>query len=672
MADQLELGAHVVTAILATWLGVTVFTRARSTPASRVFAWVTLLLALWSTAILVERLSPSPEIRTGFNALEDLAAFLLPAATLHIVLAFTVEDRRSTVQDAALAAAYVVGVVTAGQAILDPGHPIAVDPPRLEPGFVSGATLGWAFIAVRILIFGLAIAWSALPLRSAAGDRARQAQTLAALATVAVAALGGTLRLLPEAAGGPKWVGVSLVTAALLLATYAVLAQGVFLTPRTARQAFRSSFLAGVVVTAYVAVVIGLETLLRRTLQIELPIFTALVIAATIAAVEPAREWFGRMTDPANGRHEATYRRLQRLLNPGTLAIQRPEVAVQPAIERVVRVLGLRGAAVLDPGGVAVATHGIVDTDPRAVTLALGTGDRAVGMARFSGRATGDPFTIRDRRLLDEVAGYIAASLELGAEQAQQATELSELDARNAAVASQGARLDRALARAESPLPRLRVHALGPLSVELGGDPVRQWGGPKAGTRQAEAVFAFLLDRGDRGATKDEIVEVVWPDVDIPHADAAFHRTLVGLRGMLEPGRPPREGSLAIRFHNDRYRLDPSLIEWSDVDAFTDALAAASSATADDAAITRLEEARSLYRGDYLDDCPFYGDSEYVEERRRLLRGRCVDLLVALGERREANGDRPAAAAAFREAVSLAGGGCPPAEDGLERLGAAP
>ncbi len=669
MADQLELGAHVVTAILATWLGVTVITRARTNAASRVFAWVTLLLAIWSGAILVERLTPSADVQTAFNAIEDVAAFLLPAATLHIVLAFTVEGRRSVAQDVVLAAAYVVGVVTAGQAVLDPGRPIAVDPPHLELAFLSGADLGWAFIWIRIAIFALAIGWSVAAWRGAAGDRARSGQALAALATVSVAALGGTLRLLPETLGGPKWVGVSLVTASLLLATYAVLARSVFLTPRAARRAFRTSFLAGVAVTAYVALVIGLEALLRRALRIDLPVFTAVVIAATIAGVQPFREWIARLRDPAGGR-ESAYRRLERLLGPADLVVQRPEGAVQPVIERTARVLGLDGVVVLSTAGTVLASLGEAPAPDAGLAIPLRSAGRDLGTVHFGERRGGGPLSSADVALLGEAAAYVAASLDLGEQQVQQATELSELHARRQAVDSRAARLDRALA-GTAPVPvRLRVRALGPLDVEMGGQPVRQWGGPKAGSRQAEAVFAFLFDRGDRGATKDEIVEVVWPDVDLSHADTAFHRTLVGLRGMLEPDRPAREASAAIRFHNDRYHLDPALVEWSDVDAFSAALAAASDATVEAQAIARLEEARALYRGDLLDDCPFYGDSEYVEEHRRLLRGRCVDLLIALGERHEVRADRPAAAAAFREALVMSGGGCPPAEAGLDRLGA--
>jgi two-component SAPR family response regulator len=213
------------------------------------------------------------------------------------------------------------------------------------------------------------------------------------------------------------------------------------------------------------------------------------------------------------------------------------------------------------------------------------------------------------------------------------------------------------------------VYALGPLRAERDGELIRSWGGEKAGTRQAEALFAFLFDRGERGITKDEAVELMWPDVDIDRADLAFHRTLGGLRRTLDPGRGQRQGSRAIGFSNDRYRLDPAVVAWSDVANFEQRLTDASAATDPATVLGALTEARSLYRGEYLDDCPFYGDGSQVEDRRALLRARYVDLLLAIGMHHEERGDRGAAAAAFREARLAADEGCPPAEAALERLG---
>jgi hypothetical protein len=60
----------------------------------------------------------------------------------------------------------------------------------------------------------------------------------------------------------------------------------------------------------------------------------------------------------------------------------------------------------------------------------------------------------------------------------------------------------------------------------------------------------------------------------------------------------------------------------------------------------------------------------YVEDRRASFRGRCIDVLIALGEGYEAAGDRASAGAAYREAVAEAVDGCPPATAGLMRLAA--
>ena len=176
--------------------------------------------------------------------------------------------------------------------------------------------------------------------------------------------------------------------------------------------------------------------------------------------------------------------------------------------------------------------------------------------------------------------GYLAASLELGARQAEQARDLEQLSRERAAVSTSGRRLHGALyASLDSGRTGLHVFALGPLRAERDGELIRQWGGEKAGTRQAEALFAFLFDRGERGVTKDEAVELIWPDVDLDRADLAFHRTLGGLRRTLEPGRGQRQGSKAIGFSNDRYRLDPAVVSWTDVATFEQRLTDASAAS---------------------------------------------------------------------------------------------
>jgi predicted ATPase/DNA-binding SARP family transcriptional activator len=195
----------------------------------------------------------------------------------------------------------------------------------------------------------------------------------------------------------------------------------------------------------------------------------------------------------------------------------------------------------------------------------------------------------------------------------------------------------------------LRVQALGAMRVECRSRVIQQWGGDKAGSRQAQAIFAFLFVRGESGIAKDEVTELIWPDLEIKRADLAFHRTLGGLRTVLEQGR---QGVDCITYQGGRYRLARDIVVWSDVGALEDRLATTAGLRGRDA-IARLEEARRLYRGDLLDDCPIFGDSVFVEEPRAYLRGRFEDLLLELGDRYREVGETSTAAACYRQAVAL-------------------
>jgi DNA-binding SARP family transcriptional activator len=670
LPEQLEIVAHGVTAILATWLGLVVLTRAGRQPGARVFALLTGYLVVWSVAIIVQRLTADPETLSGpLNAIEDVAAFLLPVGTLHIALSLAVEGRRSTAQNVLLVATYAISGIMAAGAALFPDQQFSVSPPHFELSGIPGEVFGWAWIGFRMLIFGAALYWIIRALDAAGADVARRRQLLAALATVAVGALGGILRFLPGPADTDPWLGVSLVTVAVILAAYAVFAQGVFLSPKVAVQAFRYSVVVGLGVTVYVAALIGLERWTQDVLAIRLPVVTGLALVVTLALFDPIAGW-ARRTTRGRSAEETAYDRLLQALGQDVLTAQRPEDVVVPALARLSRTFRLLGARVDSPAGEAIAEHGQpVPDSPLAMRLPLGTGGQ-LGSVAFGPKRSQLPFTPQEAQLLSLAAGFLASSLRLTERHDVQAKVLESLSAESADFETRGEVLSQAILQAESRDGGLQVFGLGPLRVERGGTMVRQWGGAKAGTRQAEAVFAFLFDRGERGAAKDEIIELIWPDVDLDRADLAFHRTLGGLRTTLEPGRRGGNRGGAITFHNDRYRLDPALVAWSDVAAFEEEMAAASAAPDRDEALRHLERARSLYRGDFLDDCPFYGDSAQVEERRELLRGRCVDLLLSLGERYEERGDRPAAAAAFRQARSVSGDELPPAEDALNRLGA--
>jgi DNA-binding SARP family transcriptional activator len=667
--DQLEIAAHGVTAILATWLGLTVVTRAGRRPGAAVFGLLCLYLVAWSVSIVVERLTNDPSTLRSLGAVEDLSAFLLPAGTLHIALTLAVEGRRTLVQQAVLVATYLVCGAMAVAAVLFPDQKFSVTPPHFELPSISGEFFGWAWIGARVAIFVAALLWIGIALGGAGRDRARRRQLVAALATVGVGALGGVIRFLPGPADSDPWIGVSLVTVAMVLAAYGVFAQGVFLAPEVAGRAFRYSVITGLAITLYVTGLIGLERLADRAFGIDLPIVTGLALVVTIALFDPIADRMRRLLGGPQG--DAASERLLRALGQDILTAQRPERAIEPALARLERTFGLRGTAISDPAGELVADHGQAPgDDPLALRIPLRAGDEYRGTVTFGPKRSQLPFTQREVELLSLAAAYVAASLRLAEQHEVQAEALTALQVERANVATRETALSDALTQVSSPTTEgLHIFALGPLRAERNGTPLHQWGGAKAGTRQAEAVFAFLLDRGERGAAKDEMIELIWPDVDLERADLAFHRTLGGLRSTLEPGRPGRDRGAAIAFRNDRYRLDPAVVQWSDMTAFEEGVAAGSAASDPIEAVQHLERARSLYRGDYLDDCPFYGDSSFVEERRELLRGRMVDLLLILSDRYLKRDDRAAAAACLRQANLVAGEELPTVTAGLTRLG---
>ncbi len=673
--SSLAIVPDFLIAVLAAWLGASVVSRNPRDYPSRPFAILTALLALWGATRVVRALSSAPPVRDTVLSVEAAVAATLPAALLHITLALTTGRRWPPARRAALAVAYAAGLLVGALSVADRAQPIAVTPPYRTLAGLPGPALGWGWIGLRAAIMALAVWWAWRAWRGAPPPRAGGGSPGAVVAAVAAGAVSGTATLLLNALGGPVWVGTTLIAISLGLVAYGVVAQRLLFAPGVARRSLSYSLGAGLLTALYVALLLGLERLSRGALAIETPLVTALALVLTIALFDPVRERARAFLDRDAAQRERVYRRLLRALGDELLTSQRPEAAVGPALERLGRALGTGAAAVIAADGRRVAAYGaeLGPASPVPIALPLRAGERECGRLLFGPKRSGAAYSPAETDLLRNAAAFIAASLHLAEHQAAQAAALDALTRERAALRSREVALAEALARAEPAPPApgegLRVYALGPLRVERGGERIRQWGGAKAGTRQAEALFAFLYDRAERGVAKDEALEVIWPDVPLDRADLAFHRTLGGLRRTLDPDLKRAGDSTAIVYHNDRYRLDPALIGWSDVARFEERLAAAGALADPAAALAALEEARALYRGDYLDDCPFYGDSEWVEERWGLLRGRFVDLLLALAERHEARGDRPSAAAHFREALAVAGDDCPRADAGLGRLG---
>lgn len=662
--EHLEVAAHSLTALLGIWLAVTVLTRS-ATPASRVFGILAMALVAWSSSVIVQRLTGSVSAGEIGHSIEELAAALVVPATAHFALTVASEGHPSLRALRVVGLAYLLNVGFAIPGAIDPGAPIAIAAPHLEPGFVPGAALGWAWIVTRLAILAGSI-WLLLEaFRKAGRGDPRRRQLGVTLATVAIGAVGGIIRIVNVIGATEAWIGVSLVTVAMILSASVVFSGGVFFDARVADRAFRRSLSLGIGLVVLVAGLLAIDAASRQLLGVNAPLLTGLALVGTVAIYEPAASW-GRRRLGGRSPTVVARQRLIAALGGPALTTAAADEGIGPALARLTRTLDLAGAVVVGRDGKILASEGNVPDGTDGAAISLISADEVLGELRVGRTASGLPLDARDEALLQLSASYVAAALRTGRREDEQVAALSQLSEERADVDLTATRLHEALLRRSDAITGLRVHALGTLRVERSGVAIERWGGEKAGTRQAEAVFAFLFDRGERGVEKDEVLELVWPDVDVERADLAFHRTLGGLRHTLDPD--PAGGKRAIRFHNDRYRLDPAIVSWSDLATFLARLDQARQAADPADRMRLLEEARGLYRGEYLDDCPFYGDSVHVEERRASLRGRQADLLVALGEGYEATGDRASAAAAFRDALASADDGSPLAEAGLARL----
>ena len=196
--------------------------------------------------------------------------------------------------------------------------------------------------------------------------------------------------------------------------------------------------------------------------------------------------------------------------------------------------------------------------------------------------------------------------------------------------------LQAAAAQASSPtatqksIPSLRIYLLGQFRIErlFNGEwqtiDSRNWH-----RRRARALLGCLLSSPGRRAGREQIMEQLWPDLDINVAANRLNGAVHELRQILEPDIERPAASRLLRLERDILELADSSYIWVDAEAF-EALVKEAFATADPRhAETLLEEASSLYRGNYLIEELY---SEWAAPRRDALQRAWVSMLLKLAQ----------------------------------------
>lgn len=194
-------------------------------------------------------------------------------------------------------------------------------------------------------------------------------------------------------------------------------------------------------------------------------------------------------------------------------------------------------------------------------------------------------------------------------------------------------RIDRVLAHTPArPSARaaLRVQTLGGFRVWCNGEeiPVTAWGREKA-----IHLFQFFVTMRRQFVHKEQIIDRLWPDMDIDRGDRDFKVALNALNKALEPHREPREEARFTRRYGLAYGLDFDHV-WLDADVFEQLVAAGNQAIVraphhPDEAIDCYSLAVKLYNGDYLPERRYEDWTSAERERLQLL---ALNTMTALGQ----------------------------------------
>ncbi|HLF26398.1 MAG TPA: BTAD domain-containing putative transcriptional regulator [Anaerolineae bacterium] len=177
--------------------------------------------------------------------------------------------------------------------------------------------------------------------------------------------------------------------------------------------------------------------------------------------------------------------------------------------------------------------------------------------------------------------------------------------------------------------PRLSLSLLGPLEVQLDGEPL---GGFEY--NKVRALLAYLAVEARQSHTRASLCALLWPDLSESAARQNLSQALTQLRKVLGDKRAATPFLLTT---TERVQLNPEAPWDVDVTRFT-ALAAEAEAHAHRAwplctpCAAKLREVAALYRGDFL--AQFYvSDSAPFEEWALLLRERLRQRLLSALER---------------------------------------
>lgn len=163
---------------------------------------------------------------------------------------------------------------------------------------------------------------------------------------------------------------------------------------------------------------------------------------------------------------------------------------------------------------------------------------------------------------------------------------------------------------------QLRIRTLGAFRLWRGQTEVEasEWR-----RKKARQLFQLLMTRRPQKLHRDQIVEILWPELSPAGAQRDFKIAFSTLTNVLEPNRERNAPSAYIVRDGSRYGLRPEADVWLDAQEFDGLVSRGDELLAHQpqAALGFYRQALALYQGEYLREYPY--EEWCSEERERLL-----------------------------------------------------
>jgi len=169
------------------------------------------------------------------------------------------------------------------------------------------------------------------------------------------------------------------------------------------------------------------------------------------------------------------------------------------------------------------------------------------------------------------------------------------------------------LITAEGKQGRWKIRCLGELKIYRENGDTLDWNTKGGSTRKIKTIFAYLLYKGERGASIEELVDILWADIlDIKQGANRLYHSIRYLRKILSPELTIQTQSPYVLNRDNKYFLAVPTDTWIDLPMFQELCFKGNKQLKEGDlknALISYQSAERLYKGDLLSGIP----SKYID-----------------------------------------------------------